>query len=72
MISIFPFIFLFSDVYKHDVKVLYLHTKGVSYKKRYQQIEDWRDMMIYFLVEKHMANRYLLESGLFDAIGEFF
>jgi hypothetical protein len=26
--------------------------------------------MMYFLVEKHNANSHLLDSGMFDAIGE--
>mmetsp|Transcript_35486 Transcript_35486/g.33663 ORF Transcript_35486/g.33663 Transcript_35486/m.33663 type:complete len:417 (+) Transcript_35486:52-1302(+) len=59
----------FNKIYNHDVKILYLHTKGVSYKKAYQQIVDWRDMMIYFLVEKYESNFHLLESKMFDAIG---
>jgi hypothetical protein len=60
----------FTEVYKHEVKVLYLHTKGVSYKKQYPQIADWRNMLMHFLVEKHQANSHLLDSGMFDAIGE--
>jgi hypothetical protein len=59
----------FNDIYDHNVKILYLHTKGVSYKETYQQIVDWRNMMIYFLVEKYESNFHLLDSGLFDAIG---
>ena len=52
-----------------NAHVLYLHTKGVSYREVYQQIEDWRRMMMYFLVEEHVACYHLLQSGLFDAIG---
>jgi hypothetical protein len=30
-----------------------LHTKGISYDNNNQQINDWVDMMLYYLVEKH-------------------
>eukprot|EP01033_Poteriospumella_lacustris_P009824 gene9823-7031_t len=33
-------------------QLLYLHTKGVSYKTVYPQIEDWREFMLYFLLEE--------------------
>lgn len=59
----------FNRIYDHNVRILYLHTKGVSYKETYQQIVDWRDMMMYFLVEKHESNFHLLDSEMFDAIG---
>lgn len=50
-------------------QILYLHTKGVSYKQIYQQIEDWRNFMLYFLIDKHQTCYHLLASGEFDAIG---
>jgi len=33
--------------------ILYLHTKGNSYDNEIQSINDWTDMMLYFLVEKY-------------------
>ena len=35
-----------------DSQVLYLHTKGVSYLEDHPEIRDWRDYMLYFLVER--------------------
>ena len=51
------------------IQVLYLHTKGVSYKYTYQPVIDWRRMMLYFMVEKHQSLYYLLLSGAFDIAG---
>ena len=48
---------------------LYLHTKGVSYTQQYQQIEDWRDMMMFHLVQRHRSCFHLLQSGEFDVVG---
>ena len=36
-----------------DSYILYLHTKGNSYDSERQSINDWTDMMLYFLVENH-------------------
>ncbi len=57
-------------------KVLYLHTKGVSYGSFNNQsnmtplmhnINDWCNYMLYFLVEQH---RWCLDLlGLYDAVG---
>ncbi len=52
-----------------EMQVLYLHTKGVSYAQTYPQIQDWRRMMLYFLVEKHESCCHLLASGEFDVVG---
>ena len=55
---------------KHNnIHILYLHTKGISYSEEYKQIYDWRQMMMYFLVERHEVSYHLLESTLFDIIG---
>ncbi|RYG96915.1 hypothetical protein EON65_53675 [archaeon] len=55
--------------YSQHIQVLYLHTKGISYTQRHEEIEDWKDMMTYFLLEQHSANYHLLKSRLFDVIG---
>jgi hypothetical protein len=52
-----------------DVQILYLHTKGVSYSMQYQQIDDWRDMMLYFLIEGQKSCFHLLKSKKFDVLG---
>jgi beta-1,4-mannosyl-glycoprotein beta-1,4-N-acetylglucosaminyltransferase len=47
-----------------DSYILYLHTKGNSYNKLIQVIEDWTNMMLYFLIDKYkecidkMDNKY--------------
>ena len=53
---------------RHPVgyNILYLHTKGVG-KPINQAIEDWRNYMCYFLIEKHANCIQLLDS--FDAVG---
>jgi hypothetical protein len=53
-------------------QVLYLHTKGISYQYLYPQIEDWREYMLYFLVEHHQICYHLLASNEFDALGSNF
>jgi hypothetical protein len=55
------------DINNHQI--LYLHTKGVSYQQIYQQIEDWRHLMLYFLVERHRTCFHLLASGDYDILG---
>ena len=53
-----------------EMKILYLHTKGVSYNMKsdlYSNITDWIDCMLYFLTNKHIECLDLLES--FDTIG---
>jgi hypothetical protein len=52
-----------------SLNVLYLHTKGISYLQPYPQIEDWRNLMLYFLVERFRSCLHLLNSREYDAIG---
>jgi len=55
------------SAYEKDV-YLYLHTKGVT-KTGHVGIQDWIDMMLYFLVEQHESTvSRLLEPGI-DAVG---
>eukprot|EP01040_Poterioochromonas_malhamensis_P007581 gene7581-8184_t len=51
------------------MNILYLHTKGVSYREIYAQIDDWRHFMLYFLVERYKVCLSLLESGEYDSLG---
>lgn len=50
-------------------QILYLHTKGVSFRDQNPQIDDWRALFLYFLVEKHEQCSHLLQSNLFDVVG---
>ena len=36
-----------------EAAVLYLHTKGASHERRHPQVDDWRQLMTYFVVERH-------------------
>lgn len=36
-----------------DINILYLHNKGISYDNDNQFVNDWIDMMLYFLVEQY-------------------
>ena len=53
----------------NPIHILYIHTKGVSYKERNQRIDDWRNMMLYYLIYKHETCYHLLASGEFDTLG---
>jgi hypothetical protein len=50
-------------------RVLYLHTKGVSYQQQHIQIEDWVDLMLYSLAGRHHTCAHLLLSGEVDCVG---
>jgi hypothetical protein len=41
----------------------------VSYILPNQNVYDWTDMMLYFLVERHKSCYHLLQSQQYDAIG---
>lgn len=48
--------------------ILYLHTKGISYKEDhhfYKNINDWIDMMLYFLVDKHELCSKILNNNYY-------
>ena len=47
-----------------DSYILYLHTKGNSYDNDIQSINDWTDMMLYFLVEKYDKCTNKLDSDI--------
>jgi GR25 family glycosyltransferase involved in LPS biosynthesis len=48
-----------------ESKILYLHTKGVSYQTVPQPVADWRNMMLYFLLDHNCIK--LLEN--YDIVG---
>ena len=53
-----------------DIKLLYLHSKGVSYNKdniNYSASMNWNKYMLYFLVKKYKRCIELLDS--FDTVG---
>jgi hypothetical protein len=52
---------------KEPCYILYLHTKGNSYVTENQQVTDWTNMMLYFLVEKYKTCFDKLD--LYDVIG---
>jgi GR25 family glycosyltransferase involved in LPS biosynthesis/glycosyltransferase involved in cell wall biosynthesis len=41
------------SVFQSQTRILYLHTKGVSYQPAHPYVDDWRRMLLYFLVENH-------------------
>jgi hypothetical protein len=53
--------------YHPNTKILYLHTKGVSYSSEYAQISDWRNLLIFFLVERYRTCLKLLDE--YDVVG---
>ena len=52
-----------------DCNVLYLHTKGISRNEIQKRIEDWTNLMLYFLVEKHTDCLEKLDSNEYDTVG---
>lgn len=52
-----------------NVKLLYLHNKGVTYPETCQTIIDWRNYMLYFLVDIMSNSTLRLLDGLYDTIG---
>jgi len=52
-----------------NTQVLYMHSLGSTYMDRYQSIDDWRHMLFYFHIEKHLSSYHLLESDELDCIG---
>jgi beta-1,4-mannosyl-glycoprotein beta-1,4-N-acetylglucosaminyltransferase len=54
-----------------DSYILYIHTKGIGYDKthlQYEYVNDWIDMMLYFLVEQHKLCIELLDNN-YDTVG---
>jgi hypothetical protein len=52
--------------YNPNCKILYLHTKGILHKHS-KCVNDWKDMMLHFLVDKTTECLELLES--YDTVG---
>ena len=53
--------------FHNNTNVLYMHTKGASYEEEYDYIRDWREFMLYFLVEK---NKFCFDClDFYDTIG---
>jgi len=65
--------------YVEDCQILYLHTKGITYKEgrieifnglnihRFKCVSDWKNMMLYFLIDKHAVCSKRLET--YDTVG---
>ena len=52
-----------------EANILYVHTKGVSYRVVYDHIEEWRHLMTYFLIERYQDCLDLLATLRYDAVG---
>jgi beta-1,4-mannosyl-glycoprotein beta-1,4-N-acetylglucosaminyltransferase len=50
-----------------NCNLLYLHTKGTGHSKDSKNINDWIDMMLYFLVERYPVPLKYLEK--YDTVG---
>lgn len=56
------------SIFHKNTNILYLHTKGVSYNHTYvQQIDDWKNYMLFCLVEKY--NNCLDLLNIYDCVG---
>ncbi len=56
----------FASVHR-GARVLYLHTKGASHPRRCASIDEWRRMMLHFLVQLHADARKELDNH--DVVG---
>jgi hypothetical protein len=45
-----------------NCEILYLHTKGTGHPKDAQNINDWINMMLYFLVDQYPIAMYYLND----------
>ena len=52
-----------------NANILYLHTKGVSYDKSLQTVNNWIDYMLYYLVERHEECIELLDTTNASTLG---
>lgn len=52
-----------------EANILYVHTKGASYRLVYDHIEDWRHLMTYFLIERYRDCLDSLSTLRYDAVG---
>ena len=52
-----------------EANILYVHTKGASYRLVYDHIEDWRHLMTYFLIERYRDCLDFLSTLSYDAVG---
>jgi GR25 family glycosyltransferase involved in LPS biosynthesis len=55
-----------------DKEILYLHTKGISYKVDdptgiRKNVDDWRNVLMYFMLDKHAACHQILQN--YDVAG---
>jgi GR25 family glycosyltransferase involved in LPS biosynthesis len=60
----------FATQQTEKVNILYLHTKGISYNKGssiYENVQDWINYMMYFLVDKHYECLTMLDT--YDTVG---
>jgi hypothetical protein len=56
-----------ADFIKDNVKILYIHTKGVTSDPNNQPIKDWRKYMLHFNIDKYKDMEEYLDS--YDACG---
>lgn len=55
-----------NDIHTH---VLYLHTLGSEYLQTYPHIDQWRQLLLYYLIEKRISSYHLLESEEIHCVG---
>ena len=52
-----------------NCNILYLQTKGISYDRNLDTVNDWIDLMLYWNVEKHDNCLEILNTTNIDTIG---
>lgn len=59
-------IHLFSQ-FNENTKILYLHSKGITHTNTLQNVKDWANYMMYFLIDNHKICLDLLDY--YDTVG---
>ena len=55
------------SIINENCNILYIHNKGISYEDNYHQINDWINMMLYFLIDKY--NNCIEKLKINDVVG---
>jgi len=57
-----------STIVSDNIKILYLHTKGITHPD-VKCLKDWIDLMLYFLVNKNNSDRCIELLNEYDSLG---
>lgn len=59
---------LYKDVEVEPVHILYMRTLSTEFQNVHNSLEDWRNLLLYYLVEEHWSCFHLIESREIDVV----